>query len=210
VNAADAQNDRPDMTGQQEVFAPATDLALRATVLELERHAAEAGWDHPARLYALVLTEELVANEPSLAKMLDLEPGQDLTNSLTPVEQDLPDDEHLEELLTQMMWPEAVHGAAVTVERLVLPPTVELPEDEAEAMQLAATHPEREEVRMVVAATRRGSAYCAMRLRSHDDDFAVIEGPDLVPALLELLQGTLTPVDGPDGRTVDPADPMEQ
>ncbi len=119
---------------------------------------------------------------------------------------DVPGDEHLEELLTQMVWPDTVHGAAVTVERLVLPPTVELPEDDDEAMQVAATHPERQEVRMVVAATRRGSTYCAMRLRSHDDALAVIEGPDLVPALLELLQGTLVPVDRPDA----PADPMEQ
>jgi hypothetical protein len=188
---------------QPEELAPAADLALRATVLELERHAAEAGWDQPARLYALVLTEELLANEPALAEMLDLEPGQDLSNSLTPVEQDeLPGDAYLEELLTQMAWPDAVHGAAVTVERLVLPPTVELPDDEEEAQQLAASHPERQEVRMVVAATRRGSSYCAMRLRSHDDDLAVLEGPDLVPALLELLQGTLAPVD--------PAGPTEQ
>jgi hypothetical protein len=205
VNAADDQD--PQTTGPEEVLAPAADLALRATVLELERYAAEAGWDRPARLYALVLTEELVANEPTLAQMLDLEPGQDLTNSLTPVEQDdIPGDEHLEELLTQMVWPDTVHGAAVTVERLVLPPTVELPEDDDEAMQVAATHPERQEVRMVVAATRRGSTYCAMRLRSHDDALAVIEGPDLVPALLELLQGTLVPVDRPDA----PADQMEQ
>ena len=46
---------------------------------------------------------------------------------------------------------------------------------------------------MVAAATRTGSTYCALRLRSHDDDFAVIEGPDLVPALLELLLSTLAP-----------------
>jgi hypothetical protein len=208
VNTADDQND-PTVTGEEESFAPAADLALRATVLELERFASEGGWDQPAQLYALVLTEELLANDPGLAEMLELEPGQDLSNSLTPVQQDdLPPDEHLEELLSQMMWPDTVHGTAVTVERLVLPPTVELPDDEAEAMQIAATHPEREEVRMVAAATRRGSTYCAMRLRSHDDDHAVIEGPDLVPALLELLQGTLTPVDRPDDAF--PANPMEQ
>ena len=41
---------------------------------------------------------------------------------------------------------------------------------------------------MVAGATRAGSTYCALRLRAHDDDFAVIEGPDLVPALLELLR----------------------
>jgi hypothetical protein len=43
-----------------------------------------------------------------------------------------------------------------------------------------------------------------MRLRSHDDDFAVIEGPDLVPALLELIQATLAPADEPDGQ-MDPS-----
>ena len=50
---------------------------------------------------------------------------------------------------------------------------------------------------MVVAATRAGSTYCALRLRSHDEDRAVIEGPDLVPALLELLQATLVSEPGP-------------
>jgi hypothetical protein len=202
----DVTDEQSDLTGApDEELRPAADLALRAAVLELERHGSEAGWDQPPRLYALVLTEELIANEPSLASMLDLAPDADLTGSLTPVEQDdLPDDEQLEESLTHMTWPAAVHGAAVTVERLVLPPTVELPVDDAEARQVAVTHPEREEVRMVVAATRTGSTYCAMRLRSHDDDFAVIEGPDLVPALLELIQATLAPADEPDGQ-MDPS-----
>jgi len=91
-----------------------------------------------------------------------------------------------------VMWPPEVHGTAVAVERLVLPPSVaDLPEDPAAAQEVAATHPDREEVRMVVGATRGGSTYCALRLRSHDEDRAVIEGPALVPALLELLQATL-------------------
>lgn len=179
--------------------APPIDLPLRAAVLELERYASNAGWDRPPGLYALVLTEELLANEPSLGEMLELEPGVDLTGSLTPVEQDdVPDDEALEELLAQISWPDAVFGAAVVVERLVLPPTVELPDDDEQARAVAQDHPDREEVRMVAGATRAGAAYCAMRLRSHDEDAAVIEGPDLVPALLELLQATLTPAE-PDG-----------
>lgn len=95
-----------------------------------------------------------------------------------------------------MEWPEEVLGTAVIVERLVLPPSVgDLPDDASEAQELAQTHPDRQEVRMIAGATRAGSTYCALRLRSHDDAFAVIEGPDLVPALLELLQGTLAPVD---------------
>lgn len=178
---------------------PTMDLPLRSAVLELERHASGAGWDQPARLYALVPTEELLANEPSLEAMLGLEPGADLTGSLTPIEQDeLPADVHVEQLLAEMIWPPAVFGAAVTVERIVLPPSVELPDDEEAAARLATEHPERQEVRMVVGATRAGSSYCAMRLRAHDDPSSVLEGPDLVPVLLELLHSTLAPVDEPE------------
>ncbi len=181
-------------TESVEELAPAADLALRGAVLELEKHAAGEGWDKPARLFALVHTEELLANEPGLAEMLEVDPTADLTGSLTPIEQDeVPPDMPLEQLLSEMMWPEAVHGTAAIVERLVLPPTVELPDDESAAQELAESHPERQEVRMVAGATRTGSTYCALRLRSHDDDFAVIEGPDLVPALLELLLSTLAP-----------------
>ena len=177
--------DSPDPT-------PATDLALRGVVLELERHVASGGWDQPPRMYALVLTEELLAAEPGLAEAVGVDTSADLTGSLTPIEQEpLDDDSALEELLVQIVWPQEVHGTAVAVERLVVPPTVELPDDEDEARELAANHPESQEVRMVAAATRTGSTYCALRLRAHDDDFSVVEGPDLVPALLELLQATL-------------------
>jgi hypothetical protein len=196
----------PESAPEREELAPAADLALRAAVLELEKHAAGEGWDQPARLFALVPTTQLLEDEPGLAAMLEIDPDADLTGSLTPVEQEaLPVDRSLEELLGEMMWPDAVHGTAVAVERLVLPPSVtDLPEDPTAAQEVAATHPERQEVRMVVGATRAGTTWCALRLRSHDDDFAVIEGPDLVPALLELLQATLAPVD------LDPRDPAHR
>jgi hypothetical protein len=178
---------------------PMLDLALRAVALELDRHAAEGGWDQPARLFALVHTQDLLDQEPALADVLGVDPAADLTASLTPVEQEtLPPDEPIEGLLTEMVWPPEVHGTAVVVERLVLPPTVQLPDDDAEAQQVAETHPERQEVRMTAAATRDGATYCALRLREHDDAQSVLEGPDLVPALLELLQATLTPVDPTD------------
>jgi hypothetical protein len=175
------------------------DVPLRAVVLELERHASEAGWDRPARLFALVRTAELLAQEPGLAAVVGVDPGADLTGSLTPIEQeDVPPDQPVEALLDRLTWPEEVFGTAVVVERLVLPPSVgELPDDPSSAQQLAESHPDRQDVRMVAAATRAGSTYCALRLRSHDDDFAVIEGPDVVPALLELLLSTLD-VDAPE------------
>lgn len=174
-------------------LTPAVDLALRGAVLEIEKHAAATGWDQPARLFALVATADLLANEPGLAEVIEVDPTADLTGSLTPVEQDdLPLDRSLEQLLPEVMWPPEVLGTAVVVERLVLPPGAEdLPEDPTEAAAVAANHPQRQEVRMVAGATRTGSTFCALRLREHDEDFAVIEGPDLVPALLELLQATL-------------------
>lgn len=181
-----------DPTEQPGPEQPAADLALRAAVLELEKHAAESGWDQPARVFALVHTQELLEDEPGLAELLEVDPSEDLTGSITPIEQEeLPADEPLEQLLTEMSWSDSVHGTAVIVERLVLPPSVELPDDDSAAQQVAETHPERQEVRMVAGATRTGSTYCALRLRSHDDAFSVIEGPDLVPALLELLRSTL-------------------
>jgi hypothetical protein len=176
------------------------DLPLRAVVLELERHAATTGWDQPARLFALVPTAELLAQQPGLAEVVGVDPGADLTGSLTPIEQeDVPLDQPVEAVLGQVVWPEEVFGTAVVVERLVLPPSVgELPDDPSSAQELAESHPDRQDVRMVAAATRAGATYCALRLRSHDDDFAVIEGPDVVPALLELLLSTLDALDTPE------------
>jgi hypothetical protein len=172
--------------------APEVDEPLRTAVREIEAHAAQAGWDQPARLFALVPTADLVVREPALASALGIE--DDGTGSLTPVEQDdVPTGPALEAVLEQMMWPAEVLGCAAVVERLVLPPAADdqLPSDPAEAERYAAEHPDREDVRMVAAATRSGSTYCALRLRSHDDPSSVVEAPDLVPALLELLRSTL-------------------
>ncbi len=75
----------------------------------------------------------------------------------------------------------------------MLPPGADdqIPEGPPRRPEFAAAHPDRQEVRMVVGATRDGAAHCALRLRAHDDNASVIEGSDLVPALLELVQGTL-------------------
>jgi hypothetical protein len=96
-------------------------------------------------------------------------------------------------VLEQIMWPPEVFGCAAVVERLVLPPGADdqLPDDPRSAEEYAAQHPDRQEVRIVAGATRDGSTYCALRLRSHDDPLSVLEAPDLVPALLELVRGTL-------------------
>lgn len=167
--------------------------ALKVAVREIEGYAAEAGWDQPARLFALVPTADLLAREPGLAQALGVDADAS-PDALTPVEQEaLPADRPLEDVLAEIMWPAEVQGCAAVVERLVLPPSADeaVPEDPEAAQAFAAEHPDREEVRIVAAAVRGGTTYCALRLRSRDDALDVLESPDLVPALLELLSGTL-------------------
>jgi len=165
--------------------------ALEAVVRELEAHASELGWDQPERIYALASTAQLVAEEPGLAEALGLDPDDD---GLTPIEQEpLGEGQSLEDTLAGIEWPAEVAGVAAVAERLVLPPGAddELPTDPVAAQEYAATHPDRQEVRMVAAVLRGGGSACALRLRSHDADDLVLTGPDLVPGLLEQLHATL-------------------
>ncbi|GAB3770349.1 hypothetical protein FB382_000755 [Nocardioides ginsengisegetis] len=179
----------PELTADLDV-----DPALAAAVLEIEQHIAQGGWDQPARLYALVDTARLVAQEPALASAMGLD-ASSAQGSLTPVEQDqLAPDRPLETVLESIVWPDGVAGCAAVVERLVLPPDADdqIPDDPAGAEEFAREHPDRQEVRIVAGATRAGSTYCALRLRAHDDDQSVVGGADLVPQLLALLGATLT------------------
>ena len=173
--------------------AAAVDEGLPTAVLEIERHAAEAGWDQPARLFALVETARLVEREPHLADSLG-------DSVLTPIEQEgLVPGRALEDQLAAISWPDTVHGCAALVERVVLPPAVEseVPSEPALAATYASEHPDRQEVRIVAASTRTGASYCALRMRAHDADDAVLTGPDLVPGLVELVRATLhDPADG--------------
>lgn len=185
------------------------DPALATAVLEIESHVAAAGWDQPARLYALVDTARLVAAEPALAAVMGLDDAAN-DGSLTPVEQDqLASDDRLEDVLQTTAWPAGVRGCAAVVERLVLPPgaDADIPEDPSAAEEFAREHPDRQEVRIVAGVTRGGSTYCALRLRAHDDDQSVVGGADLVPQLLQLLGATLE--DGAD-EADDAEEPGEQ
>ncbi len=168
------------------------DPALAAAVLEIESHIAEAGWDQPARLYALVDTKRIVAQEPTLASQMGLDSAA-AEGSFTPVEQDALPDQQLEVILETIVWPAEVTGCAAVVERLVLPPGVDddIPDDPAAAEEFAREHPLRQEVRIVAGATRAGATYCALRLRAHDDNQSVVDGTALVPGLLDLLRSTL-------------------
>ncbi|GAA2034020.1 PPA1309 family protein [Pseudokineococcus marinus] len=170
--------------------------ALERAALEVERHAAVAGWDAPPRVFALVRTADAVAADPSLADVLPAEVVAEALGDpdhLTSVEQEeLPEAEGLEELLGRIGWPPAVAGAAVVVERVVVPPSVELPEDPAAALEAVRSHPERQDVRIAVAVLRDGSTGSAVRRRLEDDDLRVVVGEDLVPGLSAALRATLT------------------
>lgn len=166
---------------------------LREAVVETERHVAGFGWDQPPRLFALVRTQDLVAREPGLAGQLGT-PGSIDPAHLTAVEQDqLAPTSSVESMLGTMAWPEEVDGAALALERVVVPPEAErdLPTDPERALDHLAAHPDRRDVRLVVGVLRDGTAMCALRQRHHDDDSSVAVGPQLVPGLVHALHLTL-------------------
>ena len=172
--------------------------ALSRAVIEIEKHVSSAGWDQPAQLFALVPTEELLRAEPQLAAELGTD---DASQPLTPVAQgELPgvlEDEHLADALARIEWPDGVTGCALAIERIVLPASAEAGlssvESDAELARMAGSDPRRHEVRMVAAVLREGDRFGAVRLRSHDEDSAVLTGTDLVPTLCEVLSLTFEP-----------------
>lgn len=176
---------------------PVTD-PLSIVALETERHVAAAGWDQGARLFALVETAHLLEHEPGFLDTL--QPHDAQPAALTAVEQeDLPSPEHLESMLAQVTWPEAVTGAAVAVERIVVPPEAErgLPEDSDEALAHLASHPDRKDVRLLVAVLRDGTHTCLLRQRDHDSDDRVAQGTDIAPGLVHGLLATFSDTPNP-------------
>lgn len=167
----------------------ANEAALVAALSEIERHVAADGLGQPARLFALVRTDELIAAEPSLAAHLDAR----LPDSLTSIEQeDFHAGADLATALGRLSWPSTVTGCAMAVERLFLPSAleVEIPHDDAAAERFVAEHPQREEVRVVVGVLRDGTRHGLARLASNPDE--LLAAPDLVPGLAQSLATTLS------------------
>ena len=165
---------------------------------ETEIHVAAFGWDQPVRVFALARTAEALRTDPDLAEFLDasaVEEARTDLELLTVVEQEgLPAAADLEHLLAQLAWPESVHGAAISVERLVLPPAAQEEADAitdaTERLAFLQARPDREDIRMVVGVLRSGESWCALRSRAHDDDASVYQGEQLVPGLVEALATT--------------------
>jgi hypothetical protein len=175
---------------------PAPQRSLALAVHEVETHAADAGWDGPPRLFALVSTARALAEDPSLAQRLPADVVEAATTDphhLLSVEQEgFAVDGDLEEALGRVAWPSSVDGTALVVERVVLPPSAEegVPDD-PDALDYLASHPDRQDVRLAVGVLRDGPAWCAVRSRAHDAAADVASGPDLVPGLVTALYATL-------------------
>ncbi|MDQ0751176.1 hypothetical protein QF034_005407 [Streptomyces africanus] len=167
---------------------------LTRAVLEIDEYVSGLGWDQSARLFALVDTARLRAEQPTLADRLGLDDASE-NPGLTPIEQDeVPTGKPLDEFLATIAWPDAVAGCALAVERLMLPPSAEaqVPKglDEAALTKWVAEHPDRQEVRMTVGVLRDGTRESALRLREKDSPTEVLTGSDLVPGLAEALAAT--------------------
>lgn len=165
---------------------------LAVVALDTERHVAASGWDQNPRLFALVPTSDLLEREPHLRSGVGVEalaPG-----SLTAVEQEgLPSTSSVQSLLGRLAWPETVEGVALAVERSVLPPEAErdLPADPDAAVEALAAHPDRRDVRLLVAVLRGGRSICLLRQRDHDADDQVAMGEGIAPGLVHALAATL-------------------
>ncbi len=185
--------DPADSSGPALPNTPMAASPLTRAVLEIDEYASTLGWDQPARLFALVDTAKLRAQEPGLASQLGLD--ETAQSTLTPIEQDeVPAGTALDKFLGTIAWPDAVTGCALTVERLMLPPSAEgtVPNglNEKQLAKWVATHPDRQEVRMTVAVLRDGARESAVRLREKDSPTEVLTGADLVPGLAEALAAT--------------------
>ena len=169
---------------------PLTD-PLQAVVGEVEGHVAEAGWDQPPQLFALVPTEELLRAEPQLAQTMGLVAGDPA--SLTPIAQEPLGEGPLDQQLAAMVFGQDVLGVVLAHEVVVLPPAAEAALAEAEdPATAAAEHPERRDVRMVVGVVRGGGSACVLRLRgATPEEDERVTGKDLAPTLAAALLATL-------------------
>ena len=161
---------------------------IEQAVNEIEAYVAADGWDGPVRVFSLVDAETAMSVNSALAAELPA----DAAGLLSIEQEGLPSSDSIDELLGRLAWPDAVDGAAISLERVTLPPEAEaeIPDDTEEARRFVAADPRREDIRMVVGVLRNGESWCTIRLRSHDSQAEAISGADLVPEMIEALLAT--------------------
>ncbi|NNG39202.1 hypothetical protein HJ588_07930 [Flexivirga sp. ID2601S] len=163
---------------------------LAEAAVDTERHVAAAGWDQAPRLFAIARNADLLQREPALAEQL----GAADPAAYSTIEQEgVPQTSNIESLLRQLAWPPEVDGVALAIERIVVPPEAErdLPDKPEEASEALAAHPDRSDVRLLVAVLRDGESVCLLRQRANDSDDKVAIGNDIAPGLVHALQVTL-------------------
>jgi hypothetical protein len=166
---------------------------LNGVLAELDSELSRHSWGQPVRLFALVRSDELIDSEPALAAELKLQPG-----TLTSVEQDGFDpNTSVENLLPRIGWPKEVIGAAVAVERLILPPGAEADlggDTEADDLvQAVADHEQKVDMRIITAVTRDGDELTMLRMGApYDQLLQGRPGEKLAPDLTALLHATFT------------------
>lgn len=172
-------------------MVPDLSTILTKAAADTERHVARLGWDQAPRLFALVRTDALMSAEPGLrGQLTSAEP-----DSLTSIEQEgMAPTSSVETMLGTLGWPDAVDGAAIAIERIVVPPEAErdLPSHPTEATEALASHPARKDVRLLAAVLRTGESVCLLRQRDFDSDDAVAVGQEIAPGLVEALRATLS------------------
>jgi hypothetical protein len=169
----------------KHVVGPLVECAI-----DTERHVATAGWDQPPRLFAIARNADLLKREPGLAGQLQ---GADPAAYSTVEQENVAQTSNIESLLRQLAWPPEVDGVALAIERIVVPPEAErdLPTNPTEATDALAAHPDRSDVRLLVAVRRNGESICLLRQRAHDADDKVAVGKDIAPGLVHALGATL-------------------
>lgn len=179
-------------SGGGETTGPThAELAIANTAYNIDRELAGLGWDQAPALFALVKTANLLEQDiPEEVRISASQQVADDPNHYTAVLQDI--DTDLLEKLPQIWWPENVDGTAVAIERVVLPPSAEadIPADPKARDEFLANHPDRDEVRVVVAVLRDGESWCTLRARSADTASKVAGGAMLVPDLVKALWHT--------------------
>lgn len=178
------------MTEQDQPTVRPVLSALGEAAVDTERHVAAAGWDQPPRLFALARNSGLLEREPALAAQL----GTASPDGISAIEQEgMPRTSSVESMLGRLAWPPEVDGVALAVERIVVPPEAEndLPENPEAAAEQLAQHPDRRDVRLLVAVLRDGEHICLLRQRDHDADDKVATGQDIAPGLVAALKATL-------------------
>lgn len=178
------------MTSEQQPVAKPVLSPLGECAVDTERHVAAAGWDQPPRLFALASNARLIASEPVLAQQLQAA----APDGISAIEQEgMPRTSSVESMLGRLAWPPEVEGVALAIERIVVPPEAEnnLPANPEQAAEALAAHPDRRDVRLMVAVLRDGEHICLLRQRDHDQDDKVALGQDIAPGLVAALAATL-------------------